>query len=139
MAASRMKTAPTPWGSGNTISRRRGKLRSRLHAAPDQRLGTLHPGNANLELGERGKRGLLKVGHECLHHARARRDVAPHRASMIEARRERKAALKRHQPMTRLKAHDAAAGGRDPDRPAGVCAECRLRDACCERRRRAST
>ena len=42
---------------------------------------------------------------------------------MVEARREREAALERHEAEGRLEADDPAAGGRDADRAAGVGAE----------------
>src|SRR5947207_2477289 len=42
---------------------------------------------------------------------------------MVEARRERKHAVDRHEPEGRLEADHATAGGGDPDRAAGVRAE----------------
>ena len=67
-------------------------------------------------------RGLV-AGHERAQGLLARRDVARHRPGVVEARREREAAVERDEAVRRLEADDPAAGGGDPDRAAGVRSE----------------
>jgi hypothetical protein len=109
----RERDGPTVWE----------ELRRRLDAGPHERLGELQPGDAHLEVLQRAQLGAVKAGRERLKHARARLDVAPHRARVVEAGRERKAAVELHEPAARLEADDAAAGGGDADRAARVRAE----------------
>ena len=65
-------------------------------------------------------------------------DRARHRPRVVEARREREAALERDEAEARLEADDPAAGRRDPDRAARVGAERGVGEAGGERGRRAS-
>src|SRR5205823_14017009 len=48
---------------------------------------------------------------------------------MVKARRQGEAAVDRNEPEARLEAEDAAAGGRNPDRPGGIGAERRVGQA----------
>ena len=65
-------------------------------------------------------------------------DGARHRACVVEARREREAAVERDEPVRRLEPDEPAPGGRDPDRAAGVGPERRVGEAGRERRGRAA-
>jgi hypothetical protein len=87
-------------------------------ARGDEGLGVPDPRDADGELVESLRRRALEAGHQRLEHAHAMGDRPCHRTDVVEARRERKAAVGRHKPVRRLEAHDSAAGGRNPDRAA---------------------
>ena len=103
----------------------REALRRGLDPGPDERVGELGPRDADLDVLERHL-GRLEPGRQRLQHPLAALDVAGHRPHMVVARREREAALGRHEAPGRLEAGDAAARRRDPDRAAGVRAERRV-------------
>ena len=65
-------------------------------------------------------------------------DGSRHRPRVVEARRERPAAVDRNEVERRLEAGDAAVGGGDADRAAGVAPERRVGETGCERGRRAA-
>ena len=94
---------------------RRGQL-DRLGAGQLDRAGDRDP-----QLGERVEPRRLEARAPAPRISSTQvRDVARHRPGVVEARRERKAALDRDQAVSRLEADDAAPGRRDPDRAAGV-------------------
>ena len=105
----------------------REALRGLAHARAHERVGLAR---ARRRRGARrarsSSRAALEAGGERLHHPRAALDVARHRPGVVEARREREAALERDEPVGRLQPDGAAAGRRDPDRPARVGAERRV-------------
>ena len=99
----------------------RGRL---LDPGADERVGVLRPGDRRPRP-PRATRACAarSPGASASHHRRALLDRPRHRPGVVEARREREAALERDEPVGRLEADDAAARGRDPDRAAGVRAE----------------
>ena len=97
----------------------------------------LEPEHADLDVLE-AELGRREGGRQSLEQLDARVDAAPHWPRMVEGRREREAAVERNEPVGRLEAGHAAAGGRDPDRAAGVAAQCGVGKARRERRRRAA-
>ncbi len=108
-----------------------------LRPGPDERVGVLEPGDPDLELLERdGSR--LEIVREDSEQLGAAGDRVGERARVVEARREREAAVQRDEAVGRLEADDAAAGGRDPDRAARVGSEGRVGEPRRERRRRAA-
>ena len=109
-----------------------------LDTRPHERIGRVRPGDADLELLERLELDGLVRGCERAEHPLAPRHVDGQRPRRVEARRERPAALERHEPVGRLVADDAAAGGGDPDRAGRVGAERRVGEPGRERRRRAA-
>jgi len=115
----------------------RESLSSRFDPRPDERVGELGPGDADLDVLERDLGG-LEARHERLQHPLAALDVACHGTCVVVAGREREAALDRNEPPGRLEAGHATAGRGDPDRPAGVGAERRVGQAGRERRGRAA-
>ena len=106
-------------------------------AGADERIGLAEPRDAGAELRERDLRD-GEPGTSAAIIATAARDVCGHRPGVVEARREREDAVGRDEPVARLEADDAAAGGGDPDRAARVGAERRLGETGRDRRRRAA-
>jgi hypothetical protein len=104
-----------------------------LHARAHERLGQLGPGDAGDEVVER-RGGRLEPRRERPHHQLASGDVARHRPRVVEARRQREAAVERHEPERGLEARDTAARRRNPDRATRVRADRCLRQSGRQRR-----
>ena len=101
-----------------------GEERRRLaDACRDQRIGIVDPADRDADIAERIQRLALEVGHERVEQSDTLVDGARHRADVIEARRERKAACGRHEVVRGLEADHPATRRRDPDRSAGIRAE----------------
>ena len=100
---------------------RGGRLDTRAH----ERVGELRPGDADPDLLERLDSAGSKSVRARRASARRRRRRGPS-ARRVVARRQRPAAVERDEPVRRLEADDAAAGGGDPDRAAGVGTERRV-------------
>ena len=92
------------------------------HPLRDERVGEVRPGDADAEVLQRCL-GAREARRHRLHHPFAAVDVARHRAGGVVGRRQRPAAVDRNSAERHLEAGDAAAGGGDPDRPAGVAAQ----------------
>src|SRR5205807_9210643 len=74
------------------------EVRGRLaHPVCDERLGVFEPGDADRDLLEGRDTRACKPGHERLEHARALGHGSRHRADVVEARRQWKAAVARHE------------------------------------------
>src|SRR5207244_9041979 len=109
-----------------------------LDASANQGIGAVEPSDGETWLFGRERLARRKVGREELEHPGAVRDRAGHRTGVVEARRERKAPLERHEAEGGLEADDPAAGGGNAERAAGVGAKRRVGEARRERGRRAA-
>ena len=113
---------------GRSIVAAAGKQRGGLlDPRADERVGVLRPGDRDLDLLERLERQGSNPGASARIIAVHSSTDPRHRAGVVEARREREAALERDEPVGRLEADDAAAGGRDPDRAARCPSRARRR------------
>ncbi len=109
-----------------------------LEPLAHQRVAPIEPGDADRQLVELRRLDRMEAGRERLEHRRALGDRSGHGPGMVEGRGEREAAFQRDEAVGRLEADDAAAGGRNPDRAAGVGSEGRVREPGGEGSRRAS-
>ena len=116
----------------------RTELGRLAHARVDQRIGEVQPGDADHHLLQRIERRRREAVCERSHHLGALADRARHRPGMVEARREREAALERDEPVARLEAGHAAARRWNTDRAARVASERRVGEPGRQRRRRAA-
>ena len=127
-AISRMKHAQVALRrAGTSIGSRVRERAPRLprRAARTPALRVVGPRDAR-RAGRRARRGLRREARrERVHHRHALGDRSRHRAGVVVARRERPAAVERHEPERRLEADDAAERGGDPDR----AARCRVPSA----------
>ena len=92
-------------------------------ARSHERRTRVRPEDADGDVVQRLESRDRQVGRQSAHQLDAPRDVTRHRPDVVEARRQRKHAARRHEPVGRLEAGDAAARRRDPDRPSRVRAE----------------
>src|SRR4029453_18520177 len=84
----------------------REALGSLENSFADERRNVVDPCEANLDLLERQELVARVAGHERRQPALARLDVTRHRAGVVEARREREAAVERDEAGCRLGADD---------------------------------
>ena len=121
-----MNTGQVPCGSGTSTRCRCGKraaaastlARTRGSASSSQRTPT-RMSSSSTSVGAKPGASTSSAREQLV-------DVPGHRPGVVEARREREAPVERHEPVGRLEARDAAAGGRYPDRAARVGAEAEL-------------
>ena len=116
----------------------RKQRRGLRHSFAHERIRTVEPRDADLELLQRLELDRLESGHERPQQPLAALDRRRHRTDDVVARRERETALDGDEPVRRLEAGDAAPRCRDPDRPRRVAAESELDVARRDRRRRAA-
>ncbi len=103
-----------------------------------KRICVVEPRDPHLDVPERLELERLEAVGERAHHLDAAADRSRHRAAVVEARCERKAAFERDEPVAGLEADDPAAGRRDADRAPGVRAEGSVGESCRQSGSRAS-
>ena len=133
-------------GGADLVGRDRELDRTAIRNVPDgffdasahERLRRFRPRDAEADVVEVVERPRLELGREDPEHLLALLHRARHRPDVVEARRQRKAPVRRDEVEGRLEADDAAARRRDPDRAARVGADCGVGKTRGERSRRAA-